>query len=42
MRIFTKKLEKDCWISSAGSRPEPGGTAAVDVYRPNDPNDFIK
>ena len=43
MRVFTKKLEKDCWDlfgweagMSLDVRPP------LDVYRPNDPNDFIK
>jgi formate dehydrogenase (coenzyme F420) beta subunit len=43
MRVFTKKLEKDCfelfgWEAglSADDRPP------LDVYRPEDPDDFIK
>ena len=43
MRTFTKKLEKDCldlfgW--EAGLNPEV--RPPLDVYRPQDPNDFIK
>ena len=43
MRTFTKKLEKDCldlfgW--EAGLDPEV--RPPLDVYRPQDPNDFIK
>jgi formate dehydrogenase subunit beta len=43
MRAFTKKLEKDCldlfgW--EAGLNPEV--RPPLDVYRPQDPNDFIK
>jgi ferredoxin len=43
MRVFTKKLEKDCldlfgW--EAGLSPDV--RPPLDVYRPNDPNDFIK
>ena len=43
MRVFTKKLEKDCldlfgW--EAGLSLEV--RLPLDVYRPNDPNDFIK
>jgi len=43
MRTFTKKLEKDCldlfgW--EAGLDPEE--RPPLDVYRPQDPNDFIK
>jgi hypothetical protein len=43
MRVFTKKLEKDCWDlfgweagMSLDVRPP------LDIYQPNDPNDFIK
>jgi ferredoxin len=43
MRIFTKKLEKDCldlfgWEAGLSLDVRP----PLDVYRPNDPNDFIK
>jgi ferredoxin len=43
MRIFTKKLEKDCldlfgWEAGLSLEVRP----PLDVYRPNDPNDFIK
>ncbi len=43
MRVFTKKLEKDCleiygW--EAGLNPDV--RPPLDVYRPEDPNDFIK
>jgi ferredoxin len=43
MRVFTKKLEKDCldlfgW--EAGLSPDV--RPPLDVYRPSDPNDFIK
>ena len=43
MRVFTKKLEKDCldlfgWEAGLSLDVRP----PLDVYRPNDPNDFIK
>jgi ferredoxin len=43
MRVFTKKLEKDCldlfgWEAGLSLEVRP----PLDVYRPNDPNDFIK
>ena len=43
MRVFTKKLEKDCldlfgWEAGLSMDVRP----PLDVYRPNDPNDFIK
>jgi ferredoxin len=43
MRVFTKKLEKDCldlfgWEAGLTLDVRP----PLDVYRPNDPNDFIK
>ena len=43
MRVFTKKLEKDClelfdW--EAGLNPDV--RPPLDTYRPSDPNDFIK
>ena len=43
MRVFTKKLEKDCfeqfgWEAGMSLDERP----PLDTYRPNDPNDFIK
>jgi formate dehydrogenase (coenzyme F420) beta subunit len=43
MRVFTKKLEKDCldlfgWEAGMSLEVRP----PLDVYRPGDPNDFIK
>ena len=43
MRVFTKKLEKDCldlfgWEAGLSLDVRP----PLDVYRPSDPNDFIK
>jgi len=43
MRVFTKKLEKDSlelfgWEAGLSLEVRP----PLDVYRPNDPNDFIK
>lgn len=43
MRVLTKKLEKDClelfgWEAGL----DPNVRPPLDVYRPNDPNDFIK
>jgi len=43
MRVFTKKLEKDCldlfgWEAGLNLDVRP----PLDVYRPSDPNDFIK
>jgi len=43
MRLFTKKLEKDClelfgWEAGLSLEVRP----ALDHYRPNDPNDFIR
>jgi formate dehydrogenase subunit beta len=43
MRVFTKKLEKDCldlfgWEAGLSLEVRP----PLDVYRPSDPNDFIK
>jgi formate dehydrogenase (coenzyme F420) beta subunit len=43
MRVFTKKLEKDAlelfgWEAGLSTEVRP----PLDVYRPNDPNDFIK
>jgi ferredoxin len=43
MRVFTKKLEKDClelfgWEAGLTLETRP----PLDVYRPEDPNDFIK
>jgi ferredoxin len=43
MRVFTKKLEKDCldlfgWEAGLSLDVRP----PLDVYRPNDPNNFIK
>jgi ferredoxin len=43
MRTFTKKLEKDCldlfgWEAGL----DPDVRPPLDVYRPQDPNDFIK
>jgi ferredoxin len=43
MRVFTKKLEKDCldlfgWEAGLSLEVRP----PLDVYTPNDPNDFIK
>jgi formate dehydrogenase (coenzyme F420) beta subunit len=43
MRVFTKKLEKDCldlfgWEAGL----DPDVRPPLDVYRPTDPNDFIK
>jgi ferredoxin len=43
MRVFTKRLEKDCldlfgWEAGLSLEVRP----PLDVYRPNDPNDFIK
>jgi len=43
VRAFTKKLEKDClelWDWEAGMSMET--RPALDVYNPNDPQDFIK
>ena len=43
MRVFTKKLEKDCfeqfgWEAGMSLEERP----PLDTYRPDDPNDFIK
>jgi ferredoxin len=43
MRVFTKKLEKDCfeqfgWEAGMNLDERP----PLDTYRPNDPNDFVK
>jgi ferredoxin len=43
MRVFTKKLEKDCfenfgWEAGLSTDVRP----PLDVYRPEDPDDFIK
>ena len=43
MRVFTKKLEKDCldqfgWESGLSLEDRP----PLDTYKPNDPEDFIK
>jgi ferredoxin len=43
MRLFTKKLEKDCldlfdWEAGLSLDARP----PLDVYRPDDPDDFIK
>jgi ferredoxin len=43
MRVFTKKLEKDCfdqfgWEAGLSLEQRP----PLDTYRPNDPEDFIK
>jgi ferredoxin len=43
MRVFTKKLEKDCYDQfgwEAGLTPDV--RPPLDTYRPDDPNDFIK
>ena len=43
MRVFTKKLEKDCWELfewEAGLDPEV--RPPLDTYRPSDPDEFIK
>jgi hypothetical protein len=43
MRTFTKKLEKDCkemfaWEAGMSLDVRP----PLDIYRPEDPDDFIK
>jgi formate dehydrogenase subunit beta len=43
MRVFTKKLEKDCFEQfgwEAGLKPDV--RPPLDVYRPDDPDEFIK
>jgi len=43
MRVFTKKLEKDCFDLfgwEAGLNPDE--RPPLDTYRPNDPDDFIR
>jgi ferredoxin len=43
MRLFTKKLEKDCLdLFGWEAGMDPDARPPLDVYRPQDPDDFIK
>jgi ferredoxin len=43
MRVFTKKLEKDCWeLFEWEAGLDPDVRPPLDTYRPSDPDEFIK